>query len=40
MKELQLEEYLSSGVERVVKEILATSLKNPKESLIDAICKE
>lgn len=33
MQEFQLEEYLSHGVERIVKEILALSASNPRESM-------
>ena len=33
MKGLELEEYLSNGVENIVKEIMRAALKNPQESL-------
>lgn len=33
MKGLELEEYLSNGVENIVKEIMKAALKNPQESL-------
>ena len=33
MKTFNLEEYLSNGIERIVKEIMKASLENPQESL-------